>query len=44
MIEDVGAYTGWNGAVLPDEYDEMKRRLEKAKTNFLDREANTAGY
>lgn len=42
VISEIGAYTGWNGAVSPDEYDEMARRLEVAKTRFLDREAGTA--
>jgi len=42
VIEEVGAYTGWDGAVLPDEYEEVSKRLEGAKERFLDSEAKTA--
>ncbi|KAK2761259.1 hypothetical protein FQN54_001781 [Arachnomyces sp. PD_36] len=42
VITEIGAYTGWNGAVSPDEFDEMSRRLDAAKKRFLDREARTA--
>jgi hypothetical protein len=41
VLKEVGAYTGWHGAVSPNEYDEVKRRLEAAKAKFLDREAKT---
>jgi mannitol/fructose-specific phosphotransferase system IIA component (Ntr-type) len=42
VLKEVGAYTGWDGAVSPREYDEIRQRLETAKAGFLDREAKTA--
>ena len=39
VIDEVGAYPGWNGAVSPLEYDEVARRLNAAKQNFLLRES-----
>lgn len=39
VIDEIGVYTGWNGAVSPHEYDEMARRLLISKENFLLREA-----
>ncbi|RAH85894.1 hypothetical protein BO86DRAFT_329879 [Aspergillus japonicus CBS 114.51] len=41
VIEELGAYPGWNGAVPPDDYEEMAGRLEMAKKRFLDRESRT---
>jgi hypothetical protein len=41
ILDAVGAYTGWNGAVSPDEYEEVAKRLEDAKRDFLGREART---
>ncbi|KAL9619929.1 MAG: hypothetical protein Q9160_005486 [Pyrenula sp. 1 TL-2023] len=41
VIEELGAYTGWDGAVSPEQYDDMIVRLENAKQRFLDREADT---
>ncbi|RAH67227.1 phosphotransferase family protein [Aspergillus aculeatinus CBS 121060] len=41
VIEELGVYPGWDGAVPPDDYDEMARRLEVAKKRFLDRESRT---
>ncbi|KAF2281565.1 kinase-like protein [Westerdykella ornata] len=41
VIEDVGAYTGWDGAVAHDEYDVVAERLQKAKEKFLDAEAGS---
>lgn len=41
IITEIGAYTGWNGAVRPEEYDEIAWRLKVAKHKFLDREAKT---
>lgn len=41
VVEELGAYTGWDGAVLPEQYDDMVARLERAKQRFLDREAKT---
>jgi hypothetical protein len=39
VLEEVGAYTGWNGAVGPEEYDIMSERLEKVKERFVDAES-----
>lgn len=36
MIDEIGVYLGWNGAVSPGDYDEVVRRLELAKERFLD--------
>jgi len=36
VIKEVGAYTGWDGAVSPDEYAITSERLENARKNFLD--------
>lgn len=41
VLEKIGAYPGWSGPVAPDEFDEMRRRFDIAKTWFLDREAST---
>ena len=41
VIEELGAYTGWNGAVMPDQFDQMKEALQNAKTRFLDTESRT---
>lgn len=41
VLEELGAYTGWNGAVPPGDYDTFSKRLETAKERFLDYEANT---
>lgn len=32
---------GTGGGVSPEDYDEVLRRLERAKARFLDREAST---
>ncbi|PGH26507.1 hypothetical protein AJ80_01821 [Polytolypa hystricis UAMH7299] len=42
VLEELGAYSGWNVAVLPSEFDEMTTRVKAAKGRFLDREAKTA--
>lgn len=42
VIDDLGVYTGWNGAVPPEQYDEISRRLITAKQNFLLRESGNA--
>lgn len=39
VLEEIGVYTGWNGAVSPGGYDEVVRRLAVAKQNFLARES-----
>ncbi|KAF4769982.1 hypothetical protein HAV15_011674 [Penicillium sp. str.  len=39
VFEEIGVYTGWNGAVSPHDYNEVVRRLAVAKQNFLDRES-----
>ncbi|PLB50315.1 hypothetical protein P170DRAFT_380891 [Aspergillus steynii IBT 23096] len=41
VIDEVGVYTGWNGAVSPGDYDEVVRRLSLSKQRFLDRESRT---
>lgn len=41
VIEDIGVYPGWNGAVTPDDYGEVIKRLAVAKKAFLDRESQT---
>jgi hypothetical protein len=41
VIKEVGAYTGWNGAVSPEEYSIMSEKLEKAKKSFLDVESKS---
>ena len=41
VIDELGMYTGWNGAVSPGDYDEVARRLNLAKKRFLDRESKT---
>jgi hypothetical protein len=41
VIEEVGAYTGWDGAVSPEEYSIVFERLEKARERFLDAESKT---
>ncbi|KGO74684.1 Aminoglycoside phosphotransferase [Penicillium italicum] len=35
VIDELGVYPGWNGAVPPDQYDEVFRRLTASKQNFL---------
>ncbi|KAE8398832.1 kinase-like domain-containing protein [Aspergillus pseudonomiae] len=42
VINELGVYTGWNGAVSPDDYDEVVSRLKLAKKRFLDRESKTS--
>lgn len=42
VLEEVGAYTGWDGAVLPDEYDIVSERLERAREKFLDIESESS--
>ena len=42
VIEKLGVYPGWIGAVCLAEFNEMKSRLGDAKAWFLDREAKTA--
>ncbi|KAL5395434.1 hypothetical protein PMIN03_013022 [Paraphaeosphaeria minitans] len=41
VIKEVGAYTGWDGVVSPEEYSMMSEKLEKAKERFLDAESHT---
>lgn len=41
IIEEIGAYTGWDGAVSPNDYSTMYGRLEEAKRRFLDAESKT---
>lgn len=37
VVDELGVYPGWNGAVPPDQYDEMLRRLiiSISKQSFL---------
>lgn len=39
VIQEVGAYTGWDGAVPPEQYDDMVQRLGNARSAFLNAEA-----
>ncbi|KAJ9297731.1 hypothetical protein DTO217A2_8554 [Paecilomyces variotii] len=39
VIDEIGVYPGWNGAVSPHEYDEVAKRLSVSKQNFLLRES-----
>ena len=39
VLEQVGAYRGWDGWVNHASYEVMKARLEKCLERFLDREA-----
>jgi hypothetical protein len=41
VVQEVGAYTGWDGAVSSQDYDIYAERLENAKANFLDAESKT---
>jgi hypothetical protein len=41
VIEEVGAYTGWDGVVTAEEYSIVSERLEKARVRFLDAEAKS---
>jgi hypothetical protein len=41
VIDEIGVYTGWNGAVSPGDYDRVVRRVELARKRFLDRESTT---
>jgi hypothetical protein len=35
LISEVGAYTGWDGAVAPEEYDLVFEKVDEAKERFL---------
>ena len=41
VIKEVGAYTGWDGAVSPDEFEVVSERLQKAWERFVDAESTT---
>jgi hypothetical protein len=41
VIEEIGAYTGWDGAVSPEQYSTMREELEAARIRFLDAESKT---
>lgn len=43
VIEEIGAYTGWDGAVPPDEYFETLDDLKKAREKFLATVSKTSG-
>ncbi|KAF2845595.1 hypothetical protein T440DRAFT_502337 [Plenodomus tracheiphilus IPT5] len=42
VIKEVGAYTGWDGAVSLNEHGIMSEQLKDAKTKFLGEEAKTS--
>ncbi|KAF2130889.1 kinase-like protein [Dothidotthia symphoricarpi CBS 119687] len=42
VMKEVGTYTGWDGAVLPKEYDMMSEKMEKARKRFLHVESRTS--
>ncbi|KAJ0424437.1 kinase-like domain-containing protein [Aspergillus carlsbadensis] len=39
VLNELGVYPGWNGAVSPQDYGEVVRRLSAAKESFLTRES-----
>jgi hypothetical protein len=41
VVQEVGAYTGWDGAVSSEDYNIYAKRLENAKANFLYAESKT---
>lgn len=41
VIEELGTYRGWDGFVNPEDYAEMKTKLEVVRERFLDRHAAT---
>jgi hypothetical protein len=41
VIEEVGAYAGWDGAVSPEEFCIMSEKLEFARERFLDAESRS---
>jgi hypothetical protein len=41
VVGEVGAYTGWNGAVPPEDSDEVSEKLKEAKERFLDTESRS---
>ncbi|KAJ8116979.1 hypothetical protein OPT61_g1714 [Boeremia exigua] len=41
VISEVGAYTGWDGAVPPEDFDKVFEKLNEAKERFLDTEARS---
>jgi hypothetical protein len=41
VISEVGAYTGWDGAVPPEDFDELSKKLKEAKERFLDTESRS---
>jgi hemoglobin-like flavoprotein len=42
VIGQIGVYAGWDGAVPPEQYSILSQKLEAAKEQFLDEEANTS--
>jgi hypothetical protein len=41
LLTEIGAYTGWDGAVTPHEYAIVRQRIELVKAQFLDRESRS---
>ncbi|KAI8934411.1 hypothetical protein NX059_009146 [Plenodomus lindquistii] len=41
VIGEVGGYTGWDGAVSPEDFDKISERLKEAKERFLDAESRS---
>jgi hypothetical protein len=42
VVDQIGIYTGWDGAVPPEQYSILSQKLEAAKERFLDEEAKTS--
>lgn len=42
VLREIGAYTGWDGAVSPDEFGVVAGRLEGARERFLRVESRTS--
>ncbi|KAH8716907.1 kinase-like domain-containing protein [Phaeosphaeriaceae sp. PMI808] len=42
VIGGVGTFTGWDGAVSPEEYSTLSEKLEESRERFLDAESNTS--
>jgi hypothetical protein len=41
VIGEVGAYTGWDGAVPPEDFDGVSEKLKEAKEKFVDTESRS---
>lgn len=36
VIQEIGAYTGWDGTVSPEDYGTMTEKLERARERFME--------